>query len=89
MHLKLDKKFNFIFYCLLILILTSTNNYNFDNRYRFKVEIVEVQGFSSKNKIINKVKNIKVKTFFFLKRSFFKIYNIDDTKNLNIKNLSK
>ena len=53
MHLRLDKKFNFIFYCLLILILTSTNNYNFDNRYRFKIEIVEVQGFSSKkNKTI-------------------------------------
>ena len=66
MHLRIDKKFNFIFYCLLILILTSTNNYNFDNKFRFNIEIVEVQGFSSKkNKIIaNKVKNIK-KIFFF------------------------
>ena len=90
MHLRIDKKFNFIFYCLLILILTSTNNYNFDNKFRFRIEIVEVQGFSSKkNKIIaNKVKNIKGKNIFFLKKDhFLKFIDRDDTKNLNIKKI--
>ena len=55
MHLKIDKKFNYLIYGLIILFLTSINNYNFYNKKIFNIDIVEVTGFSvKKNTIIKK-----------------------------------
>ena len=48
MHLKIDKKLNFLIYSLIILFLTSINNYNFYNKKIFNIDIVEVTGFSFK-----------------------------------------
>ena len=90
MHLKTDRKLNFFFYFSLIIILTSTNNYNLDNRHGFKVESVEVKGFSDeKNKmIIDKIENIKGKNIFFLRKDYFSKYiERNDTKSLNVKKI--
>ena len=51
MHLKIDKKLNFLIYSLIILFLTSINNYNFYNKKIFNIDIVEVTGFSAKKTI--------------------------------------
>ena len=56
MHLKIDKKFNYLIYGLIILFLTSINNYNFYNKKIFKIDQVEVKGFlKSKNTLIKDV----------------------------------
>ena len=53
MHLKIDKKFNYLIYGLIILFLTSINNYNFNKKKIFNIDTVEVTGFSvKKNNII-------------------------------------
>ena len=72
MHLKIDKKFNYLIYGLIILFLTSINNYNFYNNKIFNIDIVEVTGFSvKKNTIIKmKLKIFKARTFFLLKKLF-------------------
>ena len=88
MHLLKDKKYKFIFYCLLILFLTSTNNYNFISGNIFSVKHIYVSGLSNeKNKIINnQIKNIKEKNIFFLKKDYFaKLISRNDTKYLSIK----
>ena len=74
MHLKIDKKFNYLIYCLIILFLTSINNYNFYNKKIFNINIVEVTGFSVKknNLIKNEIKNILGKNIFFIKKIILK-----------------
>ena len=69
MHLKIDKKFNFLIYCLIILFLTSINNYNFHIKKIFNIDIIEVTGFSiKKNNIIkNQIKNLDGENIFFKK----------------------
>ena len=88
MHLLKDKKYKFIFYSLLVLFLTSTNNYNFISENIFSVKYIYVNGLSKeKNNIINdRIKNIKGKNIFFLKKDYFtKLTNRNDIKYLNIK----
>ena len=74
MHLKIDKKFNYLIYGLIILFLTSINNYNFYNKKIFNIDIVEVTGFSvKKNTIIkNEIKNLQGKNIFLLKKIILK-----------------
>ena len=74
MHLKIDKKFNYLIYGLIILFLTSINNYNFYNRKIFNINIVEVTGFSVKKtpSLKMKLKIFKARTFFLLKRIILK-----------------
>ena len=90
MHLKIDKKFNYLIYGLIILFLTSINNYNFYNRKIFNINIVEVTGFSvKKNTIIkNEIKNIQGKNIFFIKKNYFKKFiDRNDTKDLIVKKI--
>ena len=90
MHLKIDKKFNYLIYALIILFLTSINNYNFYNKKIFNIDIVEVTGFSvKKNSIIkNEIKNIRGKNIFFIKKNYFKKFiDRNDTKNLIVKKI--
>ena len=74
MHLKIDKKFNYLIYGLIILFLTSINNYNFYNKKIFNIDIVEVTGFSVKKNtfIKNEIKNIQGKNIFLLKKIILK-----------------
>ena len=90
MHLKIDKKFNYLIYGLIILFLTSINNYNFYNKKIFNIDIVEVTGFSvKKNTIIkNEIKNIQGKNIFFIKKKYFKKFiDRNDTKDLIVKKI--
>ena len=90
MHLKIDKKFNYLIYALIILFLTSINNYNFYNKKIFNIDIVEVTGFSSKKNTIikNEIKNIKGKNIFFIKKKYFKKFiDRNDTKDLIVKKI--
>ena len=90
MHLKIDKKFNYLIYGLIILFLTSINNYNFYNKKIFNIEIVEVTGFSvKKNTIIkNEIKNVQGKNIFFIKKDYFKKFiDRNDTKDLIVKKI--
>ena len=90
MHLKIDKKFNYLIYGLIILFLTSINNYNFYNKKIFNIDIVEVTGFSSKKNTIikNEIKNIKGKNIFFIKKKYFKKFiDRNDTKDLIVKKI--
>ena len=70
MHLKTNKRFNYLFYITLIIILSSTNNYNFYNKKLFKIKNLEVTGFSNeKNMILKKeIKNILGKNIIFIKK---------------------
>ena len=90
MHLKIDKKFNYLIYGLIILFLTSINNYNFYNKKIFNIDVVEVTGFSvKKNTIIkNEIKNVQGMNIFFIKKDFFKKFiDRNDTKNLIVKKI--
>ena len=90
MHLKIDKKFNYLIYGLIILFLTSINNYNFYNKKIFNIDIVEVTGFSvKKNTIIkNEIKNVQGKNIFFIKKDYFKKFiDRNDTKDLIVKKI--
>ena len=90
MHLKIDKKFNYLIYGLIILFLTSINNYNFYNKKIFNIDIVEVTGFSSKKNTIikNEIKNIQGKNIFFIKKKYFKKFiDRNDTKDLIVKKI--
>ena len=90
MHLKIDKKLNFLIYSLIILFLTSINNYNFYNKKIFNIDIVEVTGFSvKKNNIIkNEIKNVYGENIFFIKKKYFKKFiDRNDTKHLIIKKI--
>ena len=57
MHLKTNKRFNYLFYITLIIILSSTNNYNFYNKNLFKIKKLEVTGFSKEKNMILKKEN--------------------------------
>ena len=90
MHLKIDKKFNYLIYGLIILFLTSINNYNFNNKKIFNIDTVEVTGFSvKKNTIIkNEIKNVQGKNIFFIKKDYFKKFiDRNDTKDLIVKKI--
>ena len=90
MHLKIDKKFNYLIYALIILFLTSINNYNIYNKKIFNIDIVEVTGFSvKKNSVIkNETKNIQGKNIFFIKKNYFKKFiDRNDTKDLIVKKI--
>ncbi len=90
MHQKIDKKFNYIIYGIIIIFLTSINNYNFYNKKIFNIDIVEVTGFSSKKNTIikNEIKNIKGKNIFFIKKKYFKKFiDRNDTKDLIVKKI--
>ena len=73
MHLLKGKKYNFVFYILLIVFLTSTNNYNFINANLFSIKHIYVSGFSNeKNNIIAKqIEDILEKNIFFLEKNYF------------------
>ena len=92
MHLKTNKRFNYLFYITLIIILSSTNNYNFYNKKLFKIKNLEVTGFSKeKNMILKKeIKNILGKNIIFIKKNYFKnLIDRNDIKELKVKkNLS-
>ena len=90
MHLKIDKKFNFLIYSLIMLFLTSINNYNFYNKKIFNIDIVEVTGFSVKknNMIRNQIKNVDGENIFFIKKKYFKRFiDRNDTKYLIVKKI--
>jgi len=90
MHLKIDKKFNFLIYILIMLFLTSINNYNFYNKKIFNIDIVEVTGFSVKknNMIKNQIKNVDGENIFFIKKRYFKKFiDRNDTKYLIVKKI--
>ena len=52
MHLKIDKKFRFIIYIIIILFLSTTTNYNFYNKKIFNIEQIEINGFSEKKNLL-------------------------------------
>ena len=81
MRLETGKKLNYFFYAILIIILTSINNYNFNFQNTFKIENLEVSGFSKeKNNILkNEIKNILGKNILFIeKKEFVKLNNRND-----------
>tara|TARA_B100000989_G_scaffold291832_1_gene266869 strand:+ start:3074 stop:3748 length:675 start_codon:yes stop_codon:yes gene_type:complete len=88
MLLLKGKKYNFIFYILLIVFLTSTNNYNLINVNLFSIKHIHVSGFSNeKNKsITDQIEDIAEKNIFFLEKNYFKkLFDRNDTKYLIIK----
>ena len=90
MHLKTNKRFNYLFYITLIIILSSTNNYNFYNKKLFKIKNLEVTGFSKeKNMILKKeIKNILGKNIIFIKKNYFKnLIDRNDIKELKVKKI--
>tara|TARA_Y100000992_G_C21252813_1_gene486817 strand:+ start:74 stop:748 length:675 start_codon:yes stop_codon:yes gene_type:complete len=90
MRLETGKKLNYFFYAILIIILTSINNYNFNFQNTFKIENLEVSGFSKeKNNILkNEIKNILGKNILFIeKKEFVKLNNRNDIKELSIKKI--
>ena len=90
MHLKTNKRFNYLFYITLIIILSSTNNYNFYNKKLFKIKNLEVTGFSKeKNMILKKeIKNILIKNIIFIKKNYFKnLIDRNDIKELKVKKI--
>ena len=89
MHLKIGRKFNFFFYSAILIILTSINNYNLRDNNIFRIEVLEISGFSEKNEIIkDDIKDLLKKNIFFLEKDYFlKLINRNDTKKLNIKKI--
>ena len=88
MLLKIDKHFRFFIYFIIVIFLTSINNYNLYNKKIFKIDKVEVNGFSEKKNIMikNEIKNILGKNIFLIKKNYFKkLFNRNDTKDLIIK----
>ena len=88
MLLKIDKHFRFFIYFIIVIFLTSINNYNLHNKKIFKIDKVEVNGFSEKKNIMikNEIKNILGKNIFLIKKNYFKkLFNRNDTKDLIIK----
>ena len=90
MHLKISKRFNFLFYIALIIILSSINNYNFYNKNPFKIKKLEVTGFSNeKNMVLKKeIKDILGKNIIFIKKYYFKnLIDRNDIKELKVKKI--
>ena len=90
MHLKIDKKFRFIAYLIIILFLTTTNNYNFNNKKIFYVKQIDINGFSEKKNLLirDEIQNIIGKNIILLKKNdFYKIMNRNDTNDLIIKKI--
>tara|TARA_B100000963_G_C22614615_1_gene666657 strand:- start:934 stop:1608 length:675 start_codon:yes stop_codon:yes gene_type:complete len=90
MHLKIDKNFRYFTYCLMIIFLTSINNFNLYNKKIFKIDKIEVNGFSNKKNTLikNEIKNIIGKNIFFIKKNYFKnFFDRNDTKDLIIKKI--
>ena len=90
MHLKINKRFNFLFYIALIIILSSINNYNFYNKNPFKIKKLEVTGFSNeKNMVLKKeIKDILGKNIIFIKKYYFKnLIDRNDIKELKVKKI--
>ena len=73
MHLKIDKKFRFIAYIIIILFLTTTTNYNFYNKKIFNIEQIDINGFSEKKNLLikNEIQNIIGKNIILVKKMIF------------------
>ena len=90
MHLKIDKKFRFIAYIIIILFLTTTTNYNFYNKKIFNIEQIDINGFSEKKNlsIKNEIQNIIGKNIILVKKNdFYEIMNRNDISDLIIKKI--
>ena len=90
MHLKIDKKFRFIAYIIIILFLTTTTNYNFYNKKIFNIKQIDISGFTEKKNLLIKdeIKNIIGKNIILVKKNdFYKIMNRNDTSELIIKKI--
>ena len=90
MHLKIDKKFRFIAYVIIILFLTTTTNYNFYNKKIFNIKQIDINGFSEKKNLLIKkeIQNIIGKNIILVKKNdFYKIINRNDISDLIIKKI--
>ena len=90
MHLKIDKKFRFIAYIIIILFLTTTTNYNFYNKKIFNIEQIDINGFSEKKNLLikNEIQNIIGKNIILVKKNdFYKLINRNDVSDLIIKKI--
>ena len=90
MHLKIDKKFRFIAYTIIIFFLTTTTNYNFYNKKIFNIKQIDISGFTEKKNLLIKdeIKNIIGKNIILVKKGdFHKIMNRNDTSELIIKKI--
>ena len=90
MHLKIDKKFRFIAYTIIIFFLTTTTNYNFYNKKIFNIEQIDINGFSEKKNLLikNEIQNIIGKNIILVKKNdFYKLINRNDVSDLIIKKI--
>ncbi len=83
MHQKIDKKFNFFFYIIVIFFLSSIHNIELKQLNFFKIKKIYVNSEDSKLNFIvkNNYKDLIGQNIFFLEKTSFSI--LDDMNNIH------
>ena len=83
MHQKIDKKFNFFFYIIVIFFLSSIHNIELKQFNFFKIKKIYVNSEDDKLNLIvkNNYKDLIGQNIFFLKKTSFSV--LDDMNSIN------